>query len=558
MPRVFVPFGSLAPDDRQFGNEGLQQALNAVPVHGSYSIPANWKTKSPALASQPLGLHVHTAGESTVRVYYGDAAALYDCDALNLIGTDFTITNKTRAVGGPYNTTAAGGENGWQGTSFGDAVVMTNYVDDPQLLTTPAAANFVKLAQSGGANPGMDPKAKFAFPVKGNLFLANLSLAAPLLNADGTTDLAAGTYPTHVCWSQSENIRQFGSFKATPQITGTGYQPLNYDMGHITGGASGAGGQYGLIAFQWGWVRVDGPPYTFRPIAVGSGCRQPNSIVRYEQDTYYWGPQGPMVLRGGEGPPLAIGARRVIRTLIDNRTLFNLGYSVIGVPPRVEVAGYRDVANSLVLFSYTSNGRVTVGGYSQVNNMSVVYNVDEDRFGFLENRGIGTFNANSGVRLIRSSPDLGYGLAILGIDWSPARDNVGVLVYPSGGAAAYRLAVPDYETTVNVTSLWQKCFQQFDRDMTTRILWVRPVYSRGIATSTVTFTVGVTSKNRPGDIATETTYTAADEHGRITTPASVYADFHQVKVSALCSDKNALMEMKGYEVEYATGGVSSA
>jgi hypothetical protein len=551
---LFVPWGDLKPDARQFGGDGLAQSKNAVPVHGTYVIPPLWVEKTGALPARPLGLHVHSSGETVLRTYYGDATALYDCDMLNLIGALFTVTVKTRAAGGPYGAAVTGGNVGWQGASFGDAVIMTDYVDDPQLLTAPTVANFVKLAQSGAGNPGMDPRARFVFPVKGNLFLANLNLPAALLNPDGTTDLAAGAHPTTVCWSQTENVRQFGSFKATPQLTGCGYQPLNYDFGHLSGGI---GGSYAMLAFQQGWARCDGPPYTFRPLTAGHGCRQPNSIIRYGDDVYFWGAQGPMAFRGGDGQPVAIGRGRIVRTLIDNRTLFNFAYSQIGVPSAVDVSATRDMANTLIAWSFTSNSRVISGGYAQTNDLAIVYNVEEDRFGFIENRGT-TFNTNSGVQFMSCGPDLGYGYALLGLEWSPLRDTVGSLIYSNAGAAAYRLCVPKYDSTVNVTSLWQRCFQQLDPDMTTRVRRVRAVFSRGQDASAATVTVSVASKNKPYETAVAANFTTLDPHGWVTTPTTGLADFHQIQVSILAADMNSVMESEGFEVEYETGGRYSA
>lgn len=533
----FVPWGELKPDAKLFNNDGLVNALNVAPVHGNYVAAQRWLvdfTLTP-FSDEPYGMHVHFGGGSTWYSYVGTITKLYQ------VSSAFVATDKTRAVGGNYATSGSGGENGWQGTSFGDAIIMTNYVDDPQLLTSPAAANFVKLAQSGGGNPGMDPKAKFVFPVRNNLFLANLNLSA------GFDTLPSGANPTVVAWSQTDNVRQFGSYAVTPSLTQTGYQPLSYDFGHITGGI---GGDYGLVALQRGWVRVDGPPYVFRPVVVGSGCRYPNSICRLGEDVYFWGASGPSVLRGGDTLEV-IGSGKITRTLIDNSSGFSPTFSVSTFQEIRHLGSAVDPANGLVSWIYMESFLGAARG-----GVMLMYNTREDRFSFVEMSvasSAGVFPdgfGSPGLLFIGSAPDLGA-------SWAPGRDYVGVIKYVQGFPVitpAWQMASPGYTTAGSTNPRLDRAFVQLNPDRATRVRRVRPIYSIS-GSDPYTATVYVTTKSKPYETATTFSFTTTtDTHGWITTPDTVLGDFHQIGVEFTLTQQPTIVEMEGYEVEYEVGG----
>jgi hypothetical protein len=532
---IYVPYGELRSDFLFFGNDGLTRAENVVPVSGGYATLRTMGIRTSFIfPTLPLGFHAHPTAGNSWRGYTGTATALYEIDP-SLAA--WSVTDKTRLVGGAYAASDVNPNYGWQGASFGDSIVMTDYIDDPQLLTSPAAGNFVKLAQSGGGNPGMDPKAKFAFGVRGNMFLANLNLAAALLRPDGSTDLAAGAYPTSVCWSQTENLRQYGSFNATPQLTGTGYQPLNYDLGHITGGL---GGDYALIAFQQGWARGDisAGGYIFRATVRGVGCNYPNSIVRFDEDCYFWGPTGPMVLRGGEGPAEPLARDRIMRALTD--ASLSLGYapSTTARTQQTKIGAAPDQAGRHIWFSWTGStgGRI------------LIYNVDDGRFSFIFPVG----NDDTGGSLLypRSHPES------LTEGWFPGRDIAGVFEFLAGGA--FNSAVVDpTRGTGQTAALLARAFHQLEPEATTRVRRVRPIYSLVDPTEVTTVSVAVTSKNKPTDAGTPITYTDRDTHGWVTTPGTFFADFHQIIPTISCSDAN-LREHEGLEIEYEVGPRYSA
>lgn len=534
---IFVPFGELRSDERFFRNDGLTHALNVVPLYGNYISTQFWGFTGSEPSTEPYGIHAHFGGGSSWNLYLGAVTTLYEYNPSNWFSTD-----KTRLVGGAYGAGGAGGEAGWQSTSFGDSIIMTDYVDDPQYLASPASANFAKLALSGGANPGMDPKAKFVYAMGQNLHLANLNLAGIF---DG---LPAGTNPTVVCWSQSGNERQFGSFNATPELTGSDYQDLAYDLGHIAGAVGSH--KFAILFLQKGIVREDGPPFTFKPIVVGASCRYPNSIVMYDQDVYFWGSAGPSVLRGGEGPVIVLGEGRVARTLIDNAVSgFSPTYSISsGIAPRHVNVGL-DSVNGLVYWSFTSTSGAAA---SRVGDLCVIYNTRDDRFSFIDNTSVNYSPPEvdkPGIMFLSTGPDLG-------VNWSPGRDLVGVMRWTDDLLNIhYQIAQPDYgDVPATLPMQLTRGYQQFDEDLTTRIIRVRPILFRSNPLALTNITVQVYSKNAPLDTPISVTGSVMDSHGWIVLPESAYRDFHLIGMTIDGTALETLVELEGFEVQVLTGG----
>lgn len=553
--RKFIPWGELKPDGREFNNDGLAIALNVVPFCGSYVPSQYWASrKSSNLAALPTGFWAHASALAWYG-YYGTDTKLYELSATDT--TAWTETDKTRLAGGNYSAAAV---TGWQGASFGDSVVMTNFTDDPQLLTSPAAANFVKLATTAGgtAGAGMDPRARFAFPVRGNMFLAYLTLPTALLRPDATTELAAGTYPQHVCWSASDNVRAYGSFVSTPALVGTGFQPLNYDLGYITGGI---GGEYGLVFLQRGVVRVDGPPYQFRPIVQGIGCQYPNSIVRFDDDVYFWGPAGPMVLRGGEGPAVPLTTNKLARALTDiyvspgeqtfSSTIPSVPaneFAVAAAADTAQISAAPDNLTRTVWWSYVS--RVMQDLPIIVPCRSLTYSVDDDRFSWQSPCDDATADSKIGLYYLRSVPTKAQAAS-----WLPGRDIAGIRI--NADSSGQRPVMLSTGATV-CSSRLVRGYVQLDPNLTTRVRRVRPIYSGAAVSVSLT----VYSKNRPTDSSTlKGPFTTIEDHGWIPTPGTYTADWHRLDLTVstptvtTSTTVTAVGEMEGVEVEFETGGV---
>lgn len=541
---VFVPFGDWVPDASEFQNEGLQECTGVAPFGDTYLPVSNWEIPGDNVPAAPKGAWVHPtiSGGEGYLTYVGTQTKLYEYSSPGFVRTD-----KSRTVGGNYAATAS--RSGWQGASFGDAVIMTDLFDDPQLLTSPAAANFVKLATTAGgtAGSGMDPQARIVFPVRGNLFLAYLILPSALLRPDGTTELAAGTYPTHVCCSATDNVRAYGSSTATPNLIGTMLQPLNFDLGYITGGI---GGQYGLVSCQRGWVRIDGPPYTFRPISDGAGCVYPNSIVRLGEDVYFFGPSGPMVLRGGDGRAVDISRGRVSRALLD-RVMTQVGFipdstSVHPSEPRMFLSAAADAVNNLVWWNFIPS---TVNTGPAFPSTTLIYDATNDRFSLGGPPNADGSAPDAGVHFLCQAPQSDAATRF----FAPGRDLVGIYIDQAGAASP---AQPVQALSLS-TIRFSTDFRRFNDKKTTRIVSVRPIISQWDA-QPIGASVYVTDKNKSYDVTAPTgPYTTLDTHGAIPTTGTTYSDFHKIRVIATPVSM-LVREISGVEIKYMEGGVYSA
>lgn len=529
MPTRFVPFGEFRPDAGMFRNGsgdtvGIASLSGLTPAYGDWLVAPKIQNATSQIggggAPITYGHHVHPSATGMYS-FAGTTVKLWEYGS--------SLTDVTRAAG-PYNTPDT--TSGWQGTTFGDTVIMTNYVDDPQVQLTRGAA-FDKLASSV-----FDPKARFAFPIRNNLFLAHCNLAAIY---DG---LAAGAHPTLVAWSQSDAPRFYGSLRTDPQYVGSGYQEIGNDYGAIVGGI---GGDFGIVFQRLGATRIDGPPYQFRDLP-GVICRFPNSVVRVGDDIYYWGPSGPTILAGGEGFPETLGHERV------ERSLTRLGDLLWNNPAPIHIGGWHDAVTGTVCWSYTTSARSS----SLVECDGVLtFNYRDDDFGFFRPAVTGF---KQGFVFPRTATYLDGGfLSSRGIE---RRD--------ISGSAVDKIA----QLTVDSTSpslqpslaTIQLPFLQLDANMVTRILRVRPII-RANFSNAGDYSEAVTIRsarsgfylNAVGFDNTYGPFSGRDASGWIAAPGTVNDVFHAIKLDLSVSKNGVavaalLDEFEGVEIDYVTGG----
>lgn len=530
MTTAFVPFGDFVPDRRYLGNTsgGLLMAREVVPVYGSYiASPDTPALGQIATSAAERGLHVHLAtGDGYVAVDVGGVARLYQIT--EPLGVPPVITDRSKA--GAYTQ---GFE--WYGCSFGSNVVMANGDSPVQYRDAGGAAAFANMITSTFA-----PVGKFPFAFKNNLFLANLTLAAPY---DG---LAAGANPTVVAWSGSDNIRQFGSFNADPQIIGAGYQPLNFDIGDITGAIGGT--DYALVAHSNGFVRIEGPPYTFKVVTDGCGCLYPYSLCRVRDDVYFWGPSGLTRLRGGLGPPETVGIGKFTRSLIDNTTGFS---DISWINGGQIISSAYDALNDIVLTAYRSNLETTTGVSDPHAQTFLWYNVNEDRATVATMPRYDLDDAVAPAHYLRTGRQAGVGSY-----WTPARDIrfLSNSANTTAGTVSYHYfslgGIPQ-------SLILHGGYNRLNPETTSRIVRVRPVYTKTDNSVVVgVWSATIESTNMAHSTpATSGPFTTADSHGWITTPTAVMGDFHSVSFNlSPATDVYKIAEFRGYEVEFVSGG----
>lgn len=537
MPTAFFEWGDLQPDLGGFGNRGLFDCRNVIPISGSYLTAPQWKSLGGSWgASGALGLHVHSISADDYRLHSGDATKLYEANP-----TNHTNVDKTRLVGGAYTT----GADGWFFASFGaNNVIAANYADAVQLQPSTGAPYQNMITTAAFA-----PKFKFPFSIRGNLFGAYCDV--PVLY-DG---LSAGAHPNLVAWSRSDDVTQFGSFNANPEIIGAGYQEIFNDLGVITGGIGVE--KFGIVAQQRGFTRIDGPPYSFDTIVRGYGCRYPRSLCALDGDVYFWG-NGPCMLPGGQGPIVQLaGTTGLLRYLMDNR-FDDENTAAINTAVEVShVSASVDHRTRSVWFSYTSMLREIGGLATQVADLTIVYNVDERRFSFIDNNALFPQNTGlTGALYLCSRP------AVNGV-WIPGADVCAILrEIDLDGTVSDLHSRPAMATGIEVglsPPYLEKSFHQLDSDRMTRITKIRPIYRlRSTTVDGLGVSIQIKTKNRPYEELWTGSFAELDNHGAITTPSTVFGNFHSWKVvfdsggsGFLSSD---VVEYHGCEVEWQLGG----
>lgn len=533
--RVFIPFKEFLPDARALGNPGLRRAWGVIPFYGNYLVSPGWLAVSTGLG-KAFGSHFHQKQSSTLGMlnfaYHGEETKLFEHGLFS---------------GGVLNSDVSGAVYGfgtgvkfWDFASYGPNVIATNFANPVQYTDSPGINNFSDLITST-----FKPQARFVFSIRQNLFLANLKV----LSAYG--GLAAANHPSTVAWSQNDNIRAFGSPSVDPALLGSGFQPLGNDFGPIT---AAIGGDFGILFHVKGITRIDGPPYEFRDLSASHGCVQPDSVVRVDEDIYFWGTRGPSVLRGGEAPVVVLSEGALTRSLLDDQTGFSeiaatLDFgSASAVFRRVHVAV--DTVNGIIRWSYQPFGDTdfsTVDASGNVSGAFLDYNYLEGRFGVsdipeddLQCWGLGSFAP------LDNEP------------WNPMAGCHAILAGVAGTPAI--LARFEIELNPKPDVVFQTGLIELSEETTTRPKRLRPVYAKKAAATDVTTSVRLTAVNDPKD--DEVSYgpfTTYDSDGWIPTPSSVWANLHSFEASLDPDDPEAgdgenIFEFEGVEVEFDDAG----
>lgn len=557
MPSTIIPLGDFFPDRRQLANPGLLRAYGVVPLAGNYiRAPATKFVGTPApsvpepltsineLTAPPFGFYIHSSDYG----YCGTEEQLFEFDLAALAVGDPGEVDRSRTSGGVYtfNTSPPGPDEFWWFTSFGSNVIATNFKEPVQYLPTPGSGDFEAMITSTFA-----PRAKLAFPILGNLFLAHCALD---VSYDG---IATGTHPQLVAWTQTNNLRVLGTETGgDPSAVGSGYQNIDNDWGAIT---AGIGGDYGLIFQERGITLVEGPPYRLRGLVEGDSTVYPYSVFRLGDDVYFWGAGGPSVLRGGQPPVIRLGRGKLIRSLLDNVTGFGSDFArAVDLPVR-EVSGVPDSSNELLRFAYKpiagAGGARETDADDLPPTLFLDYNVNEERFGVSRVATIGGFGSLQAPRdlFLRTAP------LTTRAPWGPfgriyalhLEGNIYLVTYELDGT--FQASYPDI--------VLQKGFGHLAEGIQTRIAAVRPVWSgtpANVEAITSGLSVTIESKLTPSSSPVSFgPFTQVSPDGWIGTPTTKFAAYHSPSMTfngEAAFDANEVHEIEAFEVEYEIGG----
>lgn len=546
--RLYIPFKDLSFDAGAFANDKLLVARNVIPWHGTYVLSPGF---SEADISASTGNQTAIYGSASFRIGYEPRTFVVLGDASNthIFEDDgSTITDRTDAGGYAVISGAFA-----QFAQFGGSVVCTLGDGEEVQYLASGAADFAPMVTSTFA-----PRAFFAAPVRGNLFLANIYTASPY------DTLAAGNHPSTIAVSQTDNIQAFGSPTTDPQLVGAVILPITNDGGDITGLV---GGDYAIVFQERAVVRIDGPPYSVATIAAGIGTTYPNSCFRYGRDTYFWSNRGPMVMRDGGYPePFLIGS--LARALSEfNASPFDEWVSDWMFPGNlVTPTGFVDEEHGLIGWVYYTRSSGGDPGWNML-----LYNVEEQRASLVALSEIVTEQIDPGAesfvfpRVNLSASDG----PLAGSRW---------YVILAGGSGPPRRRVFSLATEQNYSGRLYSSFIRLEPNETSRVARVRPVYRGTNLPGTYTPTsqppvwVQVSTVTNPsaGEYQSDW-HNVTDGNGWITIPpggstGSALGDFHSIRVrfgtaakppsesSILATD---IREFDGVEIEYEYTGVQS-
>lgn len=554
--RVFIPFGEFLPDRKLFGNEGLLRAFGVTPISGNYiqapgiqSVAGDGGTPGDPLAEEPFGFGMHqlfSAGDQKLYAYYGSETKLYEIDIAASTPGVLAETNRSRAGGYGFSVSPPLVSELWWFTSFGPNMIATNFEDEVQFLATPGSGLFANMITST-----FKPQARFAFPIRQNLFLAYI------FNPTLYDGIAAATHQQLVAWSMNDNIRAFGSENVDDQLLGAGYQQnVGGDLGPIT---AAIGGDFGLVFLAGGIVRIDGPPWEFRTIVVGDTTLFPYSVFRLGDDVYFWGSGGPSVLRGGEAQPERLGVGKLQRSLLDNTTGFGSDFARATTLSARQVSGSADPVNELTRWSYNPiNAAVAGEDAEDPDGTPPTLLLDHS---IVDRR----FTVSRPCRVSDTPRDLFLRLSpsIETNQWGPFGATYFIQeAYSSDVHGGWRLG--RYQLKPNGVSAGpamelRTAFGRLSDTHSTRIIAVRPIWSNteGKAAAIEGATsIQVHTKNKPWEDETDSSvHTVFNDDGWIGTDSTVVGSYHSVtlKFANTTTFINEIHEIEGLEIEYVEG-----
>lgn len=584
MPRSFIPLSEWLPDQGLFGNPGLSVVKNWIPASagkGSYVPRRKWLefTSSKDLANASvLGVFLNQSdyGPNADFIYVGtnDATPVDQLIEYDIAADTFAYLHP-----GTLNTP---GHFGWQFAGFGDVTIATPgrgaagagsaYPNMPLYQSAPGAA----FAPLHDGTSDYEPSFHFVAPFGDQVVIANL---AGLTNVRGSSPALTPDPNPNMFWVSSiNNPRKFTTEAAFPAEL-SGFDFVYDDGGPITGLC---GARDHLIIFKRSSIwRVDqGGAFGLqkRPVAR-EGCLYPNSIVRAGNDVYFWGAQGPTVLRNGQ-QAIPLGEGRVSRRLSDSGwpvlkdvdSFSDPLYNVLA-PGGTAFSGCYSMATGCVIWvcTYGGNSLDAVTGASGVNDSLtylLCYNIATDRFSYLLDNvwvdGNGAVSWNG--KMVLAAPldfDRQRGLDdVLIIGNNAAAGGEGVGIKSPSDTRASVFALPSGVGLDSVSNLELTTgFLQIGGEQRARITGIALVATNRQNQSMPSFSIDVISRDDvsaevTGSVITTALSGSADRRGFLQFNGDVWSRFKVIRLNlyessgANASVSASLAEIDGFEVEY--------
>lgn len=273
-----LSLGEWLPDQADYKNPGLVQALNCYPSSGGYAPFEVPNATTDVSTETVVGSELFIRNGGTPLVCAGSSTRL-------LIRTSGGVTETTG-----YSALAS--DSTWQFERFNDLVIAVSPENVPQYLTD------IDTDTAWSALPGSPPRAACIGKVDDFLVMGDLTDIA---------GLGSPTVPNRVRWSARNN-------PAGAWVTDRGelsdYRDLDPKYGRVT---AIVGGRFGLV-FQeravWRMVYVGAPSaFQFDLVSADRGCVATGSAVTLGFETFYLSQDGFRVTNGSQDN--AIGGGRI-------------------------------------------------------------------------------------------------------------------------------------------------------------------------------------------------------------------------------------------------------
>lgn len=405
-----IPLAEWLPDLGGHNNDGLYKVKGVVSTGGRYlpnpifngvTLTGNGGANYGPFAC--FGMHLHTSLTSPKSKMF--FVGVYN-DILRSTGTDTLATQRATAAGTANTPDVI---SGWQFTSFGNAVYACcfNGTTGHFLSATTPTTNFATFV-AATAPVTYSPIPRYVSTIKNHLLIANVGMQTTLGEFTANT-----VYPNLVMWSATDNPARWGDELTAnyPETVGSSYQHLYDEFGPITALCGGADAAY--IFKPRAIYRMEGPEWSFHPVVTGAGTIYPNSVARFYNDIYFWGPCGPARLRYGSSEVENIGLGKVQRAVTEfqNSEFFeycfevgsfeNSSFEVIfGETYPIDISTAVDYRAGLIAFFF---GEPTVDGSLSTTLIRrsgcLIYDVNTESFSF--------FSVPTKARFAKSVPMYG-------------------------------------------------------------------------------------------------------------------------------------------------------
>lgn len=316
---MIIEFGPWLPDQPSFGNR-CTTATNVYPLERGYGPFPGPSAYSDALSAIPRGSFAFRQVNGIRETFAGTETGLY-----RLNGTTWDDVS---------NSGGHSSSDFWRFALYGDRVVATNGVDNPQKFDLSSDTAFSDLTNA--------PKHRFPMVVGDVLVALDLT--------DGSGD--------EVAFSAVNDSESWTT------ISGGGSQNFA-DGGPVSGGT---GGEFGVILQESAVVRMNfvggDIRFTFDRIEGGIGCIDAASIVRYRGLTFYLSDEGFCVFDGARSENISkdkvaktfFDSQGELRDTADAETRVTADAESRVIRGRNQVQGALDPRNSVVAWSYPVDG----------------------------------------------------------------------------------------------------------------------------------------------------------------------------------------------------------